>query len=86
MSEHGTKNKEQEEITLVNGFMGFLMITAAIYGLYFLPTLIITAVDIVRNMKFVFWAMGAILLIAVVFTVFQYLVVYYLKRREDAFN
>jgi hypothetical protein len=48
MSEHVTKNKEQEEITLVNGFMGFLMITAAIYGLYFLPTLIITAVDIVR--------------------------------------
>ena len=48
MSEHVTKNKEQEEITLVNGFMGFLMITAAIYGLYFLPTLIITVVDIVR--------------------------------------
>ena len=86
MSEHGTKNKEQEEITLVNGFMGFLMITAAIYGLYFLPTLIITAVDIVRNMKFVFWAMGAILLIAVVFTVFQYLTIYYLKRREEDFN
>ena len=86
MSEHGTKNKEQEEITLVNGLMGFLMITAAIYGLYFLPTLSITAVDIVRNMKFVFWAMGVILLIAVVFTVFQYLVFYYLKRREEAFN
>jgi len=86
MSEHGTKNKEQEEITLVNGFMGFLMITAAIYGLYFLPTLAITAVDIVRNMKFVFWAMGAILLIAVVFTVFQYLVIYYLKRKEEDFN
>jgi membrane protein YdbS with pleckstrin-like domain len=54
--------------------------------LYFLPTLIITAVDIVPNMKFVFWAMGAILLIAVVFTVFQYLVVDYLKRREEDFN
>ena len=86
MSEHGTKNKEQEEISLVNGFMGFLMITAAIYGLYFLPTLTITAVDIVRNMKFIFWAMGAILLIAVVFAVFQYLVIYYLKRREGDFN
>jgi heme/copper-type cytochrome/quinol oxidase subunit 2 len=86
MSEHGTKNKEQEEITLVNGFMGFLMITAAIYGLYFLPTLTITAVDIVRNMKFVFWAMGAILLIAVVFAVFQYFVIYYLKRKEEDFN
>ena len=86
MSEHVTKNKEQEEITLVNGFMGFLMITAAIYGLYFLPTLTITAVDIVRNMKFVFWAMGAILLIAVVFAVFQYLVIYYLKRKEEDFN
>jgi len=48
MSEHVTKSKEQEEITLDNGFMGFLMITAAIYGLYFLPTLLITAVDIVR--------------------------------------
>ena len=66
--------------------MNFLMITAAIYGLYFLPSLSITAVDIVRNMKFVFWAMGAILLIAVVFTVFQYLVAYYLKRREEDFN
>jgi len=86
MSEHGTKNKEQEEITLVNGFMGFLVITAAIYGLYFLPTLTITAVDIVRNMKFVYWAMGAILLIAVVFTVFQYLVIYYLERREEDFK
>ena len=86
MSEHGTKNKEQEEITLVNGFMDFLMITAAIYGLYFLPALIITAVDIVPNMKFVFWAMGAILLITVVFTGFQYLVVDYLKRREEDFN
>jgi hypothetical protein len=86
MSEHGTKNKEQEEITLVNGFMGFLIITAAIYGLYFLPTLTITTVDIVRNMKFVFWAMGAILLIAVVFAVFQYLVIYYLKRKEEDFN
>jgi hypothetical protein len=48
MSEHVTKNKEQEKITLVNGFMGFLMLTAAIYGLYFLPALIKTAVDIVR--------------------------------------
>ena len=86
MSEHGTKNKEQEEITPGIGFMGFLMISAAIYGLYFLPTLIITVVDIVPNMKFVFWAMGAILLIAVVFTVFQYLVVDYLKRREEDFN
>ena len=48
MSEHGTKNKEQEEITPGIGFMGFLMLTAAIYGLYFLPTLMITVVDIVR--------------------------------------
>jgi hypothetical protein len=48
MREHVIKNKEQEEITPVNGFMGFLMLTAAIYGLYFLPTLIITVVDIVR--------------------------------------
>ena len=48
MSEHVTKNKEQEEITPYIGFMGFLMMTAAIYGLYFLPTLMITVVDIVR--------------------------------------
>jgi len=48
MSEHVTKNKEQEGITPGNVFMGFLMITTAIYGLYFLPTLIITLVDIVR--------------------------------------
>jgi len=48
MSEHVTKNKEREEITPGIGFMGFLMITAAIYGLYFLPTLMITLVDIVR--------------------------------------
>jgi heme/copper-type cytochrome/quinol oxidase subunit 2 len=37
-------------------------------------------------MKFVFWAMGAILLIAVVFAVFQYFVIYYLKRKEEDFN
>jgi len=85
MSEHVTKNKEQEKITLVNGFMGFLMLTTAIYGLYFLPTLIITVVDIVPKMKFVFWAMSAILLITLVFAVFQYLVVYYLERREVGF-
>jgi hypothetical protein len=36
--------------------------------------------------KFVFWAMGALLLIAVVITVFQYLAIYYLKRREEDFN
>ena len=48
MSEHLTKNKEQEEITQGISIMGFLMITAAINGLYFLPTLIITVVDIVR--------------------------------------
>jgi hypothetical protein len=48
MSEHVTKNKEQEEITPGIYFMGFLMISAAIYGLYFLPTLMITLVDIVR--------------------------------------
>jgi uncharacterized protein YpmS len=36
--------------------------------------------------KFVFWAMGALLLIAVVFAVFQYLAIYYLKRREEDFN
>ncbi|MFC1826965.1 hypothetical protein ACFLZQ_03430 [Thermodesulfobacteriota bacterium] len=47
MSEHVTKNKEQEEITPGSVFMGFLMISAAIYGLYFLPTLMITLVDIV---------------------------------------
>jgi len=85
MSEHVTKSKEQEEITPGIGFMGFLMISAAIYGLYFLPTLIITVVDIVPKMKFVFWAMGAILLITLVFAVFQYLVVYYLERREVGF-
>jgi len=48
MSEHVTKNQEQEEITPGIGFMGFLIKSAAIYGLYFLPTLIITIVDIVR--------------------------------------
>ena len=48
MSEHVTKNKEQKEITPGIGFMGFLMMFAAIYGLYFLPTLMITVVDIVR--------------------------------------
>jgi hypothetical protein len=37
-------------------------------------------------MKLVFWAMGALLLIAVVFAVFQYLSIYYLKRREEDFN
>ena len=48
MSEHVRKNEKREDFSLGIGFMGFLMITAAIYGLYFLPTLIITVVDIVR--------------------------------------
>jgi hypothetical protein len=48
MSEHVTKNKEQKEITPGIGFMGFLMISAATYGIYFLPTLIMAVVDIVR--------------------------------------
>ena len=48
MSENVAKNNEQKEITPGIGFMGFLMITAATYGLYFLPTLIIAVVDIVR--------------------------------------
>jgi hypothetical protein len=48
MSEHVTKNKEGEEITPGISVMGFLMITASINGLYFLPTLIIAVLDIVR--------------------------------------
>jgi len=36
--------------------------------------------------KLVFGAMGALLLIAVVFAVFQYLAIYFLKRREEDFN
>jgi len=47
MSEHVTKNKEGEEVTPGMAFMGFLMVTAAIYGLYFLPSLIMTAINIV---------------------------------------
>lgn len=47
MSEHVTKNTEQEEVTLGMTFMGFLMGTAAISGIYFLPSLIIAVVDIV---------------------------------------
>ena len=48
MSGPVTKNKEQGETTPSIGFMGFLMISAAIWGLYFLPTMFITVADIVR--------------------------------------
>jgi len=48
MSEHVRKNEKREEFSLGMTFMGFLMMFAAIYGLYFLPTLMITVVDIVR--------------------------------------
>jgi len=33
--------------------------------------------------KFIFSAIGALLLIAVVFTLFQYLVIFLLKRKEE---
>ena len=54
MSEHVTKNTEQEEVTLGMTFMGFLMGTAAISGIYFLPSLIIAVVDIVVKLQIKF--------------------------------
>ena len=34
--------------------------------------------------KFIFLAIGALLLVAVVFTVFQYLIINFLKNKEEA--
>jgi len=47
VSEHVIINKEKEGITPGMAFMGFLMATATIGGIFFLPALIIMVVNIV---------------------------------------
>ena len=47
MSEQVIINKEKEGITPGMAFMGFLMATATIGGIFFLPALIIMVVNIV---------------------------------------
>ena len=47
MSEQVINKKERKEFTPDMAFMGFLMATAAISGIYFLPSLIIMVVSIV---------------------------------------
>jgi hypothetical protein len=47
MSEHVINNKEKEGFTPGMAFMGFLMATATIGGIFFLPALIIMVVNIV---------------------------------------
>ncbi len=47
MSEQVINKKEREEFTPDMAFMGILMATAAISGIYFLPSLIIMVVNIV---------------------------------------
>ena len=47
MSEHVMKNKEQEEVTPGMAFMGFLMATAALIGIWFLPVILVTVAKIV---------------------------------------
>ena len=48
MSEQVINKKERKEFTPDMAFMGFLMATAAISGIYFLPSLIITVMNIVN--------------------------------------
>jgi len=47
MPEHVINNKKREEFTPGMAFMGFLMATATICGIYFIPSLIIMVANIV---------------------------------------
>ena len=47
MSEHVRKNKGREKVTPGMVFMGFLMATAALNGIWFLPVMIKTVTKIV---------------------------------------
>jgi len=47
MSEHVRKNEKREEFSLGMAFMGFLMATATLIGVWFLPVILVTVVKIV---------------------------------------
>ena len=47
MSEHVKKNEKREEFSLGMAFMGFLMATATLIGIWFLPVILVTVAKIV---------------------------------------
>jgi hypothetical protein len=47
MSEQVINKKEQKEFTPEMAFMGFLMATAALIGIWFLPVILVTVAKIV---------------------------------------
>ena len=47
MSEHVRKNEKREEFSLGMAFMGFLMATATLIGVWFLPVILVTVAKIV---------------------------------------
>jgi len=47
MSEHVRKNEKREEFSLGMAFMGFLMATATLIGIWFLPVILVTVAKIV---------------------------------------
>jgi len=47
MSEHVRKNEKREEFSLGMAFMGFLMATATLMGIWFLPVILVTVAKIV---------------------------------------
>lgn len=46
MSEHVRKNEKREEFSLGLGFMGFLMATATLTGIWFLPLILVMVAKI----------------------------------------
>ena len=46
MSEHVRKNEKREKFSLGMAFMGFLMVIAALSGIWFLPVMFITITKI----------------------------------------
>ena len=47
MSEHVRKNEKREEFSLGMAFMGFIMATATLIGIWFLPVILVTVAKIV---------------------------------------
>ena len=47
MSEYVRKNEKREEFSLGMAFMGFLMATATLIGIWFLPVILVTVTKIV---------------------------------------
>jgi len=47
MSGHVRKNEQREEFSLGMAFMGFLMTSATLIGIWFLPVILVTVAKIV---------------------------------------